>query len=76
MQLSIPYDILYLELIMNERELMKLAETLDEFSMSDYTVEDLENMREKSEDEYAEYKRKYFAYYDDVKDKTLKKQDW
>ena len=76
MQLSIPYDILYLELIMNERELMKLAETLDEFSMSDYTVEDLENMRERSEDKYAEYKRKYFAYYDDVKDKTLKKQDW
>lgn len=61
---------------MNERELMKLAETLDEFSMSDYTVEDLENMKEKSTDEYAMYKEKYFAYYDDVKDKTLKKQDW
>ena len=33
---------------MNERELMKLAESLDEFSMSDYTVEDLENMKERN----------------------------
>lgn len=61
---------------MNERELMKLAESLDEFSMSDYTVEDLENMKERNIDEYAQYKEKYFAYYDDVKDRSLKKQDW
>ena len=61
---------------MNERELMKLAENLDEFSMSDYTVEDLENMREKKLDGYDKYKEKYFAYYDDVKDRSLKKQDW
>lgn len=60
---------------MNERELMKLAETLDEFSVSDYTVEELEKMRnEKST--YAKYKQKYFDYYDDVKDKSLKRQDW
>ena len=24
----------------------------------------------------ASFKEKYFAYYDDVKDKSLKKQDW
>ena len=24
----------------------------------------------------AEFKERYFAYYDDVKDKSLKKQDW
>lgn len=60
---------------MNERDMMKLAETLDEFSMSDYTVEDLEKMKgEKSG--YDKYKERYFEYYDDVKDKTLKKQDW
>lgn len=58
---------------MNERELMKLAESLDEFSASDYTVEDLKIMSGRKNDDY---KRKYFDYYDDVKDKTLKRQDW
>ena len=60
---------------MNERELMKLAETLEEFSISDYTVEELMAMKSGS-DSYSKYKQKYFDYYDDVKDKTLKKQDW
>ena len=60
---------------MNEREMMKLAETLDEFSMSDYTVADLEKMKDIFND-YSKYKEKYFDYYDDVKDKSLKKQDW
>lgn len=60
---------------MNEREMMKLAETLDEFSMSDYTVEDLEKMRGERGG-YDKYKEKYFEYYDDVKDRTLNKQDW
>lgn len=56
--------------------MMKLAETLDEFSMSDYTVEDLQKMRQDGGDAYNKYKQKYFDYYDDVKDKTLKRQDW
>lgn len=55
--------------------MMKLAETLDEFSMSDYTVAELEQMSSK-DDGYSKYKEKYFEYYDDVKDKTLSKQDW
>ena len=59
---------------MNEREMMKLAENLEEFSMSDYTVEELEKM--KGVNNYAKYKERYFEYYDDVKDKSLKKQDW
>ena len=59
---------------MNEREMMKLAETLDEFSISDYTVEELRKMKPSSS--YGDYKAKYFDYYDDVKDKTLKRQDW
>lgn len=60
---------------MNERELMKLAESLDEFSVSDFTVEDLRALKgvDKS---YSKYKQNYFDYYDDVKDKTLKRQDW
>ena len=61
---------------MNEREMMKLAESLDEFSMSDYTVEDLEKMKPKTLLQYDKYKRDYFAYYDDVKDRSLNKQDW
>jgi hypothetical protein len=60
---------------MNEREMMKLAETLEEFSVSDFTVEELEAMRGVNGG-YDKYKQKYFDYYDDVKDKTLKKQDW
>lgn len=60
---------------MNEREMMKLAETMEEFSMSDYTVEDLERMRGQAKG-YDKYKQQYFDYYDDVKDKTLKRQDW
>lgn len=60
---------------MNEREMMKLAESMEEFSMSDFTVEDLERLRG-SQKGYNDYKQKYFEYYDDVKDKTLKRQDW
>lgn len=65
-----------MEKIMNEREMMKLAETMEEFSMSDYNVEELERMKENSSNSYNKYKQKYFDYYDDVKDKSLKKQDW
>ena len=61
---------------MNEREMMKLAESMEEFSMSDLTVQELEEMRKNNLSSYDKYKEKYFEYYDDVKDKTLKKQDW
>jgi len=61
---------------MNEREMMKLAESMEEFSMSDFTVQELEEMSKNKLSSYDKYKEKYFEYYDDVKDKTLKKQDW
>lgn len=57
---------------MNEREMFKLAETMEEFSMSDFTVEDLEKLKNQS----GNFKEKYFDYYDDVKDRSRKKQDW
>ena len=60
---------------MNELEMMKLAETMEEFSVSDYTVEELRRMRGDNKT-YSDYKSSYFDYYDDVKDKTLKRQDW
>ena len=40
-------------------------------------VQELESMRkDKSSSSYSKYKEKYFEYYDDVKDRSLKKQDW
>ena len=60
---------------MNERELMKLAESMEEFSLSDFTVQDLESLKGKDKS-YAQYKQNYFDYYDDVKDRTLRRQDW
>ena len=41
---------------MNEREIMKLAESLEEFSMSDFTVEDLKKLSGKEN----KFKEKYF----------------
>lgn len=58
--------------IMNERDLMKLAESMEEFSISDFTVEELQKLK----GENSNFKDKYFDYYDDVKDRTRKKQDW
>ena len=60
---------------MNEREMMKLAESMEEFSASDFTVEELRAMKG-ADKTYSKYKQNYFDYYDDVKDKTLKRQDW
>ena len=60
---------------MNEREMFKLAETMEEFSVSDFTVEELIALRQQKSG-YDKYKQNYFDYYDDVKDKTLKRQDW
>lgn len=56
---------------------MRLFEEFDgEVSMSDFTVSELEEMLGYSADDKDEIKRKYFAYYNDVKNPTLKKQDW
>ena len=55
--------------------MMKLAETMEEFSVSDFTVEELRAMKP-STNGYDKYKQNYFDYYDDVKDRTLKRQDW
>ena len=55
--------------------MMKLAETLEEFSVSDYTVEELRKIKGET-GSYDTYKSNYFDYYDDVKDSSLKRQDW
>lgn len=62
---------------MNEREMMKLSEKYDEdIKPYDFTVEELKEMLDSKLSANDKKKQKYYEYYDDVKDKTLKKQDW
>ncbi len=67
---------------MSQYDLMKLFARYDsEVCEGDFTPEELEeylafcNGREDAPSP-AEWKRAYFEKYDDVKDKSLKKQDW
>ena len=68
--------------MISKRDLMKLLSQYEgELSMSDCTPEELEAYLREAEGAEAplapaEWKARYFEYYDDVKDKSLKKQDW
>ncbi len=60
-----------------KRSLMSVFEDFEgEVSMSDFTVEELEEMTGYSPKTTAKFKQEYFDYYDDIKSHTLKKQDW
>lgn len=54
----------------------------DDIDFSDFSPDELEELlsRMESDDDKPltgeEFKRRYFEFYDDVKDKSLKKQDW
>ncbi len=55
----------------------------EETEIGDFTPEELQDLLDRLEangeelpTSPASFKEKYFAYYDDVKDKSLKKQDW
>ena len=67
---------------MSQADLMRLFSTYDgEISEGDFTPEELEEYLAYAKGEEmplspAEWKQKYFEFYDDVKDKSLKKQDW
>lgn len=69
---------------MSELDLLRLFQKYgDETEISDFSPEELKQLLEALEngDEplpltKEAFKEKYFAYYDDVKDKSLKKQDW
>ena len=66
---------------MSQYDIMKLFEQYDEISEGDFTPEELEEYLAyaKSEEKPlspADWKARYFSYYDDVKDKSMKKQDW
>jgi len=60
-------------------DIMKLAQALDgDFCLSDFTPEEIDEMLGLLDDNMSseEVREKYFEYYDDVKDRTLKKHKW
>ena len=67
---------------MSEYDLMKLFSQFDgEVNESDFTPEELMEYLTYREGEekpmtLVQWKQAYFEKYDDVKDKSLKKQDW
>ncbi len=67
---------------MSQYDLMKLFAQYDgEISEADFTPEELEEYLKYAEGEERplpphKWKAQYFEFYDDVKDKSLKKQDW
>ena len=68
---------------MSELDLLKFLESYgEEAELADFSPDEIEEMmrelQEKGERPMTieEFKRRYFDYQDDVKDKTLKKQDW
>lgn len=62
---------------MSEYRLYKLSKNMDEaLNPSDYTPEELAKLLGKDKVLSKTEKEKYFEYYDDVKDRTLPKQDW
>ena len=68
---------------MSKLDLLKFLQAYGEdVQLADFTPEQLQQyideMTQKGEMPMSPeaFKEAYFAYYDDVKDKTLKKQDW
>lgn len=69
---------------MSELDLLKLLQACgEETQLGDFTPEELQDMLERMSSDGEplpltpeQFKERYFAYYDDVKDKSLKKQDW
>ncbi|MBE5739316.1 MAG: hypothetical protein E7349_00510 [Clostridiales bacterium] len=69
---------------MSELDILKLLQHYgEETDIADFTPEELQELLDRMEADGAvlplskeAFKEKYFAYYDDVKDKSLKKQDW
>ncbi len=68
---------------MSELDILKLMQQYgEETEIGDFTPEELQELLERMQADGElpmspkAFKEKYFAYYDDVKDKSLKKQDW
>jgi hypothetical protein len=69
---------------MSELDILKLLQRYGEDTdLADFSPEELRELLDEMEngDEplpatVAQFKKRYFEFYDDVKDKSLKKQDW
>ena len=68
---------------MSELDLLKLLQTYgEETDIADFSPDELQELLDRMQSDgdlpltKEAFKKKYFAYYDDVKDKSLKKQDW
>ena len=68
---------------MSELDLLKLLQSYgEETDLADFTPDELQELLDRMQADGAQpltpatFKEKYFAFYDDVKDKSLKKQDW
>ena len=69
---------------MSQLDLLKLLQAYgEETDLADFTPEELQEMLDRLQNDGEElpltkegFKEKYFEFYDDVKDKTRKKQDW
>lgn len=71
---------------MSELDLLKLLQSYgEEAEISDFTPHELQEMLDRMYADVTlqnkpltkeEFKKKYFEFYDDVKDSSLKKQDW
>lgn len=60
-------------------DLMKLSQAFDgEFCLSDFSPEELDELLGLVEetDTAEDIRRKYFEYYDDIKDRVLEKHKW
>lgn len=60
-------------------DIMKLASAFDgEFSLSDFSPDEIDELLGLIEegDSVEDVRRKYFEFYDDIKDRTLNKHKW
>lgn len=69
---------------MSQLDLLRLLQTYgEETEIADFSPDELMELLQRMQNDGEElpttaavFKERYFAYYDDVKDKSLKKQDW
>lgn len=69
---------------MSKLDLLKVLQACgEETDLADFTPDELQELLERLQNDgealpltKEAFKEKYFAFYDDVKDKSLKKQDW
>lgn len=69
---------------MSELDILKLLQSYgEETELGDFSPEELRELLDRMQTDgeplpmtKEAFKERYFAYYDDVKDKSLKKQDW